>query len=86
MPSFIFYEYNNGMNNLNEILNKIGRKELCAALKVGEPAISNAIAKGKLPAAWYPVVKSMTDEKGIALSFSLFSWKMPTNGNHPEKV
>ncbi len=70
------------MKQLSEILSDLDRRELCAALNVGEPALSNAVAKGKLPAKWYPVVRNIAEKKGIVLPDAIFNWKVPVEENH----
>jgi hypothetical protein len=56
------------------VVKAIGRGKLADALRVGRPAISNALRQGVFPARWYRVVKSLADEAGVECPDSLFRW------------
>ena len=63
------------MNTVSNIAQQLGRKNMADRLHVGTAAISNALAFGKFPAAWYLVVSEMAADEGIECPVCLFAFR-----------
>ena len=67
------------MTSASELVDAIGRKRLGEALGVGATAISNAVVRGRLPATWFLICKSFSEEAGVNCPPELFGIKTPNN-------
>lgn len=65
------------MDTVQTLIDAVGRDALAARLNVTQSAVSNALARGKMPASWYRTVKEMTDAAGAECPLVLFNWKSP---------
>lgn len=64
------------MNTTSDIVDKLGREEICDKLGLVTSAVSNACKKGKFPPSWYLPLKKMADDEGIELPDTLFKWRV----------
>jgi hypothetical protein len=58
-----------------EFAEAVGRKEMMAQLEIGQTAFSNAVVRGRFPAAWYEVGRSLASDVGVECPPELFSQK-----------
>lgn len=65
----------NTKSTVAEVCDLLGRKEMAERLNVGVTAVSNACVEDRFPAAWYAVILSMCQNRGIACPLCLFGWK-----------
>ena len=63
------------MVSVSEICDALGRKHIEAELGVTKAAISNAVAEGVFPAAWYGVIFDMCATRGVECQRELFSFR-----------
>lgn len=68
------------MMTTHEFVQAVGRKNMMTVLDVGQTAFSNAVARGKFPAAWYEVGRSLAIDLGVDCPPELFSQKGCTSG------
>lgn len=61
--------------DIRELLSKIDVAAFMRRLNAVPPALSNAKAAGRFPAAWYAVVKHECDLVGIECPLELFTFR-----------
>jgi hypothetical protein len=68
------------MDNAKDIAARIGQRRIAMALGVGATAVNNAVARGKFPAAWLPVIRQICAADGITCHESAFNFRAATDG------
>lgn len=63
------------MNSATNIADALGRKQIADALGLGKPAVSNAVAAGVFPAAWFRKVSQLCAASGVDCPMDAFSWR-----------
>lgn len=63
------------METARDIVDAIGRKRLRRRLGVSEQAISNALAAGSFPPAWYAEMLALSAEQRVSLPIAVFRWR-----------
>lgn len=56
----------------HDLVTALGRSELTRLLGVGPTAISNAVVRGRFPAAWYVALADLAARQGLACPPALF--------------
>ena len=69
----MYYAY--CMDNVEAIYEKVGRDTLMRRLGVSKSAMTNALAAGRFPAAWFQIVRDACRELGADCSEKLFTFK-----------
>ena len=73
------------IDEMNRIIETIGRAKLCAALGIVDTAISNSIKRAEgFPAHWYAVCKKLCDE--VACECPVGAFKMREDQRDHEVV
>jgi len=76
------------MKNFNDktsrdVVEALGRENICNRLGFSQTRISNHVVSGKFPPSWYLQLKIIADEQGYELPHSAFRWFEPEEkGNH----
>ncbi|MFS8180866.1 hypothetical protein ACMG4P_04810 [Pseudovibrio denitrificans] len=63
------------MSTTRTIVDELGRTQLQEKLGVKSSAISMAVLKGVFPAAWFDVLDTLGQAKGVQIPRALFNWK-----------
>ena len=63
------------MENVKEVADRLGRKQMAAKLGVGVTTISAALAEEFFPSSWYIALREMAAENGEVVPTALFRWK-----------
>ena len=68
------------MSRAQALADRIGRAIIAETLGVTVDAVAVSIKRGgKLPAAWFPVVRDLCVARGIECPESAFNWKSPSS-------
>lgn len=68
------------MNTAQDIASELTQVQIARALGVGVTAVNNALQRGGLfPAGWYPVVRSLCEERGLECPEGAFNFKVPAS-------
>lgn len=57
------------------IIKALGRSEVAAALGVAEKTVIDHVSRGVFPAAWFAVIRGMSEKAGVPCDERLFSFK-----------
>lgn len=60
------------MMTAKQLADAIGRKKIAEAVGVGPTAVSNAVARGWFPSAWFIVVCDLAERIGVECPPELF--------------
>jgi hypothetical protein len=65
-----------------EVADRIGRRQIAAAVGVGTTAVSNAVARDmRFPSSWYLILSRLATEAGFTLAPELCGMKRRGDGN-----
>jgi hypothetical protein len=63
------------MMNPKTFADAVGRKQIADAIGVGATAVSNAVVRGQLPAAWYLACTKLAQAHGIECPIEMFAMR-----------
>lgn len=60
---------------VRDVVDRIGRDDICKHLGATKQGITNHIAAGTLPASWFPGMRDLAKARGFRIPERLFAWK-----------
>ncbi len=69
------------MSSARQIVTQLGSRRVADALGVSKSAVTNATARGELPASWFVVLSHLCGDEGIDCPLDAFGFK-PTPHDH----
>lgn len=64
------------MSDIRDIVSKLGRRNLEARIGCKPTALTNALARGTFPSAWFLAVSELAREHDVEVPVGLFRFKV----------